>query len=293
MPDGTARPVDPGELLVVPVAGGELAVEVLPGTTEPVLAVHGLSSNRRLWNWLRAEAPEISLIAPDLRGRGGSVSAGGPSSLARHAADLVAVLDALGLERVRVCGMSMGAFVAVVLAVAHPDRVRDLVLVDGGFPMAVAEGLTADQVRATFAAQAGRAGRMFADVPDYAAYFLQGAPLLDPADPLLQDYLAHDLRDGRVRLDPEVMAADAVDTLLGSSPWRQLTRPARLLYAEWSVGADSLPAYTPERVAGLAAELPALRSTELVRGVDHAASIMTGRGAAAVARSLREPPGFD
>ena len=51
-------------------------------------------------------------------------------------------------------------------------------------------------------------------------------------------------------------------------------------------------AYTPERVAGLAAELPVLRSTELVGGVDRAASIMTGRGAAAVARALREAPGF-
>ncbi|WP_138732164.1 hypothetical protein [Modestobacter excelsi] len=146
-------------------------------------------------------------------------------------------------------------------------------------------------MRATFAAQAGRAGPTFADVPDHGAYFLQGAPLLDPADPLLQDHLAHDLRDGRVRLDPEVLVADAVDTLLGSSPWRQLTRPAHLLYAQWSVGVDSVPAYTPERVSGLAAELPALRSTELVPGVDHAASITTGRGAAAVARVLREPPG--
>jgi pimeloyl-ACP methyl ester carboxylesterase len=182
------------------------------------LAVHGLSSNRRLWNWLRAEAPAIALVAPNLRGRGGSVRAGGPSSLARHAEDLVAVLDALGLERVRVCGMSMGAFVAVVLAVAHPDRVRDLVLLDGGFPMAGTEALTADQVRETFAAQVGRADRTFADVPDYAAYFLQGAPLLDPTDLLLRDYLAHDLREGRVRLDPEVRVADAVDTARNFGP---------------------------------------------------------------------------
>ena len=290
MPEG-AQPS--GDLLRLPVADAELAVEVLPGTTDPVLAVHGLSSNRRLWNWLRAEAPEVALVAPDLRGRGDSVPAGGPSSLARHAEDLVAVLDALGLERVRVCGMSMGAFVAVVLATAHPDRVRDLVLVDGGFPMAASAGLTADRVRASFAAQAGRAERRFADVADYASYFLQGAPLLDPADPLLHDYLGHDLRDGRVRLDPEALVADAVDTLLGPSPWQQLTRPARLLYAEWSVGAGSTPAYTSERVAGFAAELPTLRSTELVPGVDHAASIMTRRGAAAVARALREPPDPD
>jgi pimeloyl-ACP methyl ester carboxylesterase len=273
----------------VPVPGGDLAVEVHGGDTAPVLAVHGVSSNCRLWNWLRAEAPGLALVAPDLRGRGASTAVGGPSSLARHAEDLVAVLDALDIERATVCGMSMGGFVAVVLATRHPDRVRDLVLVDGGLPMRTPEGLTPDGVRTAFAAQAGRAARTFADVDDYADAFLPGTPLLDRDDPLLRDYLAHDLRDGRVRLDPEVLVADAVDTLLGPSPWRELTVPTRFLFAEWSTGEGTPPAYPPDRVAAFAAQLAALQSTELVPGVDHAASIMTRRGAAAVARHLAVP----
>jgi pimeloyl-ACP methyl ester carboxylesterase len=273
--------------VTVPVPGGDLAVEVRDGDSAPVLAVHGVSSNARLWNWLAAEAPELTLVAPDLRGRGASVAVGGPSSLRRHAEDLLAVLDELHLERVVVCGMSMGGFAAVVLATTHPDRVRELVLVDGGLPMAAPEGLTPEGVRTAFAAQAGRAARTFTDVDDYADLFLAGTPLLDRADPLLRDYLAHDLRDGRVRLDPEVLVADAVDTLLGASPWRELAVPTRFLHAEWSTGEGSPPAYPADRVAGFAAELPVLRVTELVPGVDHAASIMTGRGAAAVARHLR------
>jgi pimeloyl-ACP methyl ester carboxylesterase len=271
----------------VPVPGGDLAVEVLPGDTDPVLAIHGLSSNRRLWNWLRAEMPELSVVAPDLRGRAASVGVGGPSSVARHAEDMVAVLDALGIGRVSVCGMSMGGFVAVALATAHPDRVRDVVLVDGGFPMAVHDGLTEDGVRAAFTAQASRAERTFADVHDYAEFVLPGMPLLDRDDPLLLDYLEHDLAGGRVRLDPDVLVADAVDTILGRSPWRQLDRPTRLVYAEWSTGAGSPPAYPAERVAGFAADLPALEATELIQGADHAASIMTRRGAAVVAGHLR------
>jgi pimeloyl-ACP methyl ester carboxylesterase len=251
-----------------------------------VLAIHGLSSNRRLWNWLRAEAPELSLIAPDLRGRGGSVAVGGPSSVARHAEDMVAVLDELGLESVTVCGMSMGGFVAVALATAHPSRVRAVVLVDGGFPMAVHEGLTADGVRAAFTAQAARVDRAFADVEEYADFVLPGMPLLDRHDPLLRDYLAHDLAGGRVRLDPDVLVADATDTVLGPSRWRELDRPTRLVHAQWSTGPDSPPAYPPERVAQFAAGLPALQATELVEGVDHAASIMTRRGAAVLARHL-------
>ncbi|WP_448628528.1 alpha/beta fold hydrolase [Geodermatophilus sp. URMC 64] len=271
----------------VPVAGGALSVEVLAGDTDPVLAVHGLSSNCRLWNWLRAEAPELALVAPDLRGRGASVHVGGPSSVARHVEDMIAVLDELGLDRASVCGMSMGGFVAVALATAHPDRVRDVVLVDGGFPMAVHEGLTEDGVRAAFAAQASRVDRDFADVRKYADFVLPGMPLLDRDDPLLLDYLSHDLADGRVRLDPDVLVADAIDTILGTSPWRQLDRPTRLVHAQWSTGPDSPPAYPPERVAAFAAELPALEATELVEGVDHAASIMTRRGAAVVAAHLR------
>jgi pimeloyl-ACP methyl ester carboxylesterase len=272
----------------VSVPGGELSVEVLPGETAPVLAIHGVSSNCRLWNWLRAEAPEIALVAPDLRGRGRSVDVGGPSSVARHAEDMVAVLDALELDRVTVCGMSMGGFVAVALATVHPERVRDLVLVDGGLPMVLPAALTEDGVRATFAAQAARSARTFADVDDYADVFLPGTPLLDRADPLLRDYLGHDLADGRVRLNAELLVADAVDALLGTSPWRELDRPTRFLYAEWSVGEGSPPAYAADRVAEFAAELPALVSTELIPGVDHAASIMTRRGASAVAATVRE-----
>ena len=272
---------------LVPVRGGELSVEELPGDTAPVLALHGVSSNCRLWNWLRAEAPEVSLVAPDLRGRAASFGLPGPSSLAQHVEDMVAVLDTLDLERVTLCGMSMGGFVAVALATAHPERVRDVVLVDGGLPMR-SEGLTPDAVRAAFTAQAARSQATFATVEEYAGTYLPGTPLLDRHDPLFLDFLDHDLADGRVRLDPEILVADAVDTLLGPSPWESLDRPTRFLYAEWSVGEGSRPAYTAEKVAEFAARLPALEHTELVPGVDHAASIMTRRGAAAVAGQLRE-----
>ena len=90
-----------------------------------------------------------------------------------------------------------------------------------------------------------------------------------------------------MRLDPDVLVADAVDTLLGPSPWQRLDRPARFLHAEWSVGAGSAPAYTPERVEAFAAQLPTLEHTELLPGVDHAASIMTRRGAAVAVAHVR------
>lgn len=285
----------------VPVVGGEVAVEITEGSSAPVLAVHGVSSNCRLWNWLHAEAPELTLVRPDLRGRAASFDVAGSvtdrarpqatapvSSLAQHADDLVAVLDAFGLSQVTVCGMSMGGFVAVELAVRHPDRVRDLVLVDGGFPMAGADALDADGVRAAFTPQASRHDRVFADVEAYREFFLSGPTLLDAADPLLTDYLSHDLGDdGRPRLARDVVLDDAVDTLLGPKPWRELTVPVRWLVAEWSTGADSPPAYPDALLAEYRDGLPSLVHVERVAGVDHAASIMTRRGAAVVGEQVR------
>src|SRR6201992_2700766 len=225
------------EVIAVPVPGGELAVEHVISRTEPVLAIHGISSQRKLWSWLRAARPDLSLIAPDLRGRGDSVGVTGPSSVARHAADLIAVLDHLGLDAVPVCGMSMGGFVAVELATAYPDRVKSLVLVDGGLPMATPPGLTPEAVPAIFRDRLARLGRGWAAVGDYAQFFVANtAPLLDPADPLLLDYLAHDLQGHRVRLSADALGEDATDIFFGPSAWEQIQQPVRLLTAEGRTG---------------------------------------------------------
>ena len=111
-----------------------LSYEVLDGATEPVLAIHGVSSQRRLWNWLRSQAPELTLIAPDLRGRADSVTIAGPFSLTQHVTDMIILLDRLGIDSIHVCGMSMGGYVAMRLAAQQPARVKSLILVDGGFP---------------------------------------------------------------------------------------------------------------------------------------------------------------
>lgn len=277
------------EVTRVPVPGGALAVELTRSATEPVLAIHGISSQRRLWNWLRAARPDLSLIAPDLRGRGDSIGVAGPSSVARHAADLAAVLDHLGLDAVHVCGMSMGGFVAVELATACPGRVKSLILVDGGFPMAVPPGLTPEALPAVFADRLARLDREWPTVGDYAQFFVaQTAPLLDPADPLLLDYLAHDLAGGRVRLSAKALASDAADVFFRPPAGPGLPVPTRLLTAEWSNGVGSAPAYPAEAVAAFRKELDMLVTVQSLAGVDHAAAIMSPPGARATAGLIAE-----
>jgi pimeloyl-ACP methyl ester carboxylesterase len=276
------------EVIAVPVPGGDLAVEHVISRTEPVLAIHGISSQRKLWNWLRAQRPDLSLIAPDLRGRGDSVGLTGRSSVARHAADLIAVLDHLGLDAVPVCGMSMGGFVAVELTTAYPDRVKSLVLVDGGFPMAIT-GLTPEGLPAVFRDRLARLDRDWPTVEDYARFFVQQtASLLDPDDPLLLGYLAHDLDGHRVRLSADALIADATDIFFGPSAWDQIPVPTRLLTAQWGTRRDTPPAYPPEAIEHFQNELKTLVTVQTVAGVDHAASIMSPVGARATAGLLSE-----
>ena len=273
--------VQPG-LHSVAVPGGSLAVEVLPGSNEPVLAVHGISSHRRLWDWLRAEKPDLTLVAPDLRGRADSLSVAGPSSVEQHAEDMVAVLDALELDRVHVVGMSMGGFVAVELAHRHPSRVKSLVLVDGGFPMATPPGLTREAVPAVFADRLARLTKAWQHA-DFVQFFTsQTAPLLDPQDPVLREYLRHDLGpDGRVRLSGEALVSDAESVFFGESPWQELTLPIRFLHAEWSTGAGTSPAY-PD----VSPYAPKCVDVRFLEGLDHAGTIMCKAGAVAVAEVL-------
>ncbi|AYJ48340.1 alpha/beta fold hydrolase [Rhodococcus sp. P1Y] len=262
----------------VPVSGGSIAVQIHTGTTEPVLVVHGVSSQRKLWGWLRAEAPHLTLVAPDLRGRGDSVDVTGPSALAQHADDLKAVVDTLGQGAVHVCGMSMGAFVAVEFAARYPSAVKSLVLVDGGVPVAPPAGLTRENVEAVFGDKIARTQQHWNAVEDYVDFLVSTSlPLLDSSDPLLRTYAEHDLADGSVRLSTAAVVADATDVFFGDSRFGELTMPIRFLHAQWSVGADSEPMYSPQVIEGLD-----LTSVRPMMGLDHAGTIMTSAGASAV-----------
>lgn len=99
------------------------------GAGEPFVFVHGFGLDRRLWDpQVEHLAGRGELVRYDCRGFGES---SGPREVEyRHGADLLALLDQLGLARVTLVGMSMGGQVALETAVLHPERVRRLVLVD-------------------------------------------------------------------------------------------------------------------------------------------------------------------
>jgi pimeloyl-ACP methyl ester carboxylesterase len=109
------------------------------GEGEPILLIHGFASNVaanwRDTHWLRTlgEASR-RVIAFDNRGHGLSETLYDPSlyGAPAMAEDARRLLDHLGITRADVMGYSMGARIAVFLALAYPERVRSLILAGAG-----------------------------------------------------------------------------------------------------------------------------------------------------------------
>jgi pimeloyl-ACP methyl ester carboxylesterase len=103
------------------------------GTGPPLVLLHGFSLSLRDWyeaGYVAALEDEYRLVLVDARGHGASDKPHKPDAYraALRAADVVAVLDDLGIERAHIFGYSMGAVTGFALAAHAPDRCRSLVL---------------------------------------------------------------------------------------------------------------------------------------------------------------------
>jgi pimeloyl-ACP methyl ester carboxylesterase len=213
--------------LELSVEGGALHVGVWPGDdgAPTVLAAHGITANHLSYAAIaRRLGDDVTLVAPDLRGRGRSNAITGPFGITVHADDLVRVLDHLGLDRAVVVGHSMGAWVAATTATRHPDRVAAVVLIDGGYPLvANASGDTADiSIDDVLAAVLGPAlARLSMTFPDRAAYldFWREHPAVGGAywDDDIVAYVDHDLVGEppslRSSVNGDAIRADATEQL--------------------------------------------------------------------------------
>jgi pimeloyl-ACP methyl ester carboxylesterase len=137
------------------VAGDGIELAVLDeGSGPAVLLVHGFPDSARLWRHqvpaLRAAG--LRVVAPDLRGFGASDKPAAVEDYAirRSVADMLAVLDALGIERARVVGHDWGAVVAWALAVSAPDRVERLVALSVGHPASARRRTIEDREKAWY-----------------------------------------------------------------------------------------------------------------------------------------------
>lgn len=104
-----------------------------PGDGRPFLLLHGLTGHR---DDFRPRLPELAdlgwLLAPDLRGHGNFTQTGNEQTFtfAQLVADLLAFLDREGIAECDLLGHSFGGMVALRFVLAHPERVRSLVLMN-------------------------------------------------------------------------------------------------------------------------------------------------------------------
>lgn len=145
-----------GDPLRYTVNGVSLAVDVR-GEGPAILFIHGYPLDRTIWKHPVENLKGCRRIAPDLRGFGASDAPDLGYSMATYAADLVALLDAMGEERVILCGLSMGGYIAFEILRTHRDRVKGLVLMATKAEADSAEGRKGRDVAASTARERGAA----------------------------------------------------------------------------------------------------------------------------------------
>lgn len=107
------------------------------GEGPDVVLIHGLTGDLSIWFLCRAMqdlGASFRVTAYDLRGHGYSDVPPTGYTSADHAADLIALMDELGIARARFVGHSFGAVIALHAAVLAPERCEALVLSDPYFP---------------------------------------------------------------------------------------------------------------------------------------------------------------
>lgn len=136
------------------------------GSGAPLLLIHGNFASQQWWAPQFAEPPAgRRLIAPDLRGLGDSGRPGHGYDVATAAADVRALLDALGIERCDVLGHSLGGCVALALAVERPALVRSLLLLTP----APADGIRLDHLGPLAWLGAERIARLLPSLTQHAS----------------------------------------------------------------------------------------------------------------------------
>ena len=246
----------------------------------PILALHGITAQYRAFNAVaRHLAHPDGMVALDLRGRGDSEKPPpGAYGLYAHAQDVIRTLDHLGVERGVLCGHSMGAFVALKVALLHPDRVSSLILLDGGWPRPEEQPDEA----ATAAINQGlerafrRLDMVFETPEDYLNFWFPNQNLTyDDLPPDLADYYRYDLQKVEGGYQPKASidaAREDSDSVSSGAPthdeMKNVSCPVALVRAAEGFFPGTAPLISDETRDAMSTVLD-LRSESVVPNTTH------------------------
>jgi pimeloyl-ACP methyl ester carboxylesterase len=259
------------------------------GRAAPILLLPGLTQQSHTFDPVAARLSQRRrCLALDLRGRGESSWAPGTYAIPQYVADVLALLDALGLDAVHVLGTSLGGLVGLSLAAAAPERLHSLVLNDIG-PDIDPRGA------ARVAAYAASVPAQFPDLSAATAWAVAQYPWLEKlSPPTLAEAMRWTVRrvpggGWRLKFDPAVgqtprpspAAAHAGSLALWAS--LEALRCAALL-----IRGSTSDIISAEAAAAMERRQPRLRRVE-VEGVGHAPTLAEPAAVAALeAFYLRE-----
>jgi lipase len=283
------------KLFKVPVSSGELAVARWGGGAVAVVAVHGISASHLAWSSVAEHLDGITLVAPDLRGRGGSEGVSGPFGMATHARDILTVMDHLGQEQVVVAGHSMGAHVVLEVVSRAPERVAGAVLVDGGLTAPLPLGADIDHVlEATLGPALARLRRSFESREAYFAFWKEHPAFKETGcwNKHVEAYLAYDLTGAppelRSRVSEQAVIEDGREILSGAGMEHlaSVNCPVSLLRAPRGLLNQVEPQISDEVVARARRSLPSLED-EIVPDSNHYTLMFEDHAATAVALGIK------
>lgn len=102
-----------------------------PVDAPPLVMVNSLGTDCRIWDDVIADlGARYRTLSYDLRGHGMSSTPAGDYDVAMHVADLTALLDHLRMDKVALCGVSIGGLIAQAMAAHAPQRLAALILCD-------------------------------------------------------------------------------------------------------------------------------------------------------------------
>lgn len=228
-----------------------------PGPEPTVVLLHGLSANAYEFGGLLNEglAESHRVIAPDLRGRGRSGKPATGYTMADHAADVIALLDHLGLDRVVMGGHSFGALLSIFIAANYPERVSRVIVIDAAI---VFHPDTEELLKPSLA-------RLARILPSANAYIdeMKGAAYVAGAwDASIEGYFRAELQENPDGTAQSLTSASAVEQALrgvGVEDWASLvsrvSHPVLLLNASGGYGPPGSPPLVPPEHARTTSQL--------------------------------------